>query len=94
MRKKGFAICFNTAELIRNDSSILIQSVDISTKEFEHEVLFAYDPATSGAEMVENSTALLTLKDCNLMNPIEKESFINKYSGFRSFLMEHWVKGE
>jgi hypothetical protein len=52
MHEIGIDICFSTAEMIWDNASIPMQSVDKSTKEFEQELLFSQDPATTDAERI------------------------------------------
>ena len=54
MHEIGLDICFSTAEMIWDNASIPMQSVDKSTEEFEQELLFAQDPATTDAERIQN----------------------------------------
>lgn len=54
MHEIGIDIRFSTAEIVWDNASIPMQSVEKSTEEFEQELLFAHDPATTDAERIQN----------------------------------------
>ena len=105
MLEVGIDLCFSTAEIIWDNASIAMQSVDKlgdeNMDQFEQELLFAHDPATTDAERIQNiverkySPADLkgTAKACKLLNENEQKQLyqlLNKYAHLFDGTLGSW----
>ena len=79
-----------------------MQSVDKTTEEFEQELLFSQDPATTDAERIQNIVEIKycpadldkTVLECKLLNTDEKQKLHKLLAKFHTCLMEHWETGK
>ena len=93
MHEIGIDICFSTAEIIWDNASIPMQSVDKTTEEFEQELLFSQDPATTDAERIQNIVESKycpadldkTVSQCKLLNTDEKQKLHRLLAKFSHF---------
>jgi hypothetical protein len=95
MHEIGIDICFSKAEIIWDNASIPMQSVDKLVDQFvdqfEKELLFSHDPVTTDAEriqnIVENKYCPADLRgitaECNFLNKNEKESLFKLLDKFK-----------
>ena len=78
-----------------------MQSVDKSTEEFEQELLFAQDPATTDAERIQNiveskycpADLQKTVSECNLLNTNEKDrlqKLLDKFAHLFDGTLGNW----
>jgi len=101
MHEIGIDICFSTAEIIWDNASIPMQSVDKTTEEFEQELLFSQDPATTDAERIQNIVESKycpadldkTVSECKLLNTDEKQKLhklLAKFSHLFDGTLGNW----